>query len=356
MPYQTINEVIARLPAPTGIAQLPAPRYTPTPIAFPSKVALAVESMKRHMTDEGWQIMEALRGSGYQLHGHNIGPGLTNVPSIIRATNPSTVVVQDKREWDLVAKDFRDPYAKFNNVQALRERPDIFKLTILKDSHQRPDYHRNSADEMGCNAWIVYYHPRIVSHLAPYVRPEHLVRTYHTIDPTLVPPYSPNDRNGALLSGAVSNAYPLRSTLVRGIAYLPQTDLLPHPGYHRAGCCTPEFFNILSRYRVAICTCSRYGYALRKIIEATAAGCIVLTDLPCDEVLPEIDGNLVRITPDFSPRRVGGILRELYDSYNPQKQEHYAKRAQTWYNYAIAGRRLVNDIETLRSTYGRPTT
>ena len=42
---------------------------------------------------------------------------------------------------------------------------------------------------------------------------------------------------------------------------------LSHPGYGRSKCFTPEFLKILSIYKVAICTVSIYGYAVRKIVE-----------------------------------------------------------------------------------------
>lgn len=350
MPSRSIKELLREIPSPR-IEPSKAPDYDPFPVPSPTRVGLAVESMRRHMTDEGWQVFDALQQSGYRLCGYDLPGNLTDTREILRATNPSVVVVQDKREWDTRPGDFREERAKFTNLSSLEEREDIFKLTILKDSQQRPEYHKQSADEIGCHAWIVYYHPTIVSHLAPYVRTNHIVRTYHSLDSSLLPEYSPDLRNGCLLSGAVSNAYPFRSALVRGAGLLPQTSYFPHPGYHRNGSATPSFLRLLCQYKVAICTSSKYGYALRKLVEATAAGCIVITDLPQDEVLPEIDGNLVRVTPDFTPRRLGKIILTLINDYNPERQEFYARRARAWYDYRMVGRRLANDIETLRSNY-----
>src|SRR5258708_11028612 len=103
---------------------------------------------------------------------------------------------------------------------------------------------------MGVHAWVCYYNPRIVKHLASWVREEHLIRTYHSINSANIPPFSAN-RHGTLLSGAVSQAYPLRKRLFDGAFLLPDTIALPHPGYHRGGCHTPSFLIQLSKFKVA---------------------------------------------------------------------------------------------------------
>lgn len=363
--------MLQQLPRPL-MGSLPAPSFNLTrdQLNNQRKVAMAVESMRQHMTNEGWELMLALEEGGFTLAGHNIPVpsnvigknllgGLTDVRDILDLHNPAVVVVQDKREWEgLTADKSRDSAMRFRHIDVLKDRNDIFKLTILKDAHQQPDYHREAAEEMGCHAWIVYYHPSIVAHLAPFVRPQHVIRTWHSIDPTIVPPFymvnnrNPLERRGCFLSGAVSNAYPLRRRLFANHGQLPDCTVLAHPGYHRKGCQTPEYLMKLSQHKVAICTSSIYGYALRKVVEATACGCIVLTDLPIDEVMPgDIDDNLVRITPDFSASRVGNIVRELIASWNPERQHEFAKRAIQFYDWRALGRRLVDDIESHRRSY-----
>ena len=126
---------------------------------------------------------------------------------------------------------------------------------------------------------------------------------------------------------------------------------MPHPGYHRQGCATPVFLKALSQYKVAICTTSIYGYALRKLCEATAAGCIVVTDLPVDEVLPVIDGNLIRLHPDTPTKEVAALLRRLYEGYDPERQRFFSEQACEWYDYRAMGIRLAADIERLKNAY-----
>lgn len=345
---RNVDDVIRQLNRPE-VSVLPSPIYYGRSSVG---VGMAVESMKRHMTDEGWQIFAGLEHAGYTLTGHNLPVSATNVRHILNELDPGVVVMQDKREWDTQPKDFRDKYARFSEVNVLAERPDVFKLTILKDSHQKPLYHRHSAQEIGCHAWIVYYHPRIVKHLAPYVRSEHLIRTYHSIDRNVLPKFNHKRPFNCLLSGAISGAYPLRQRLMRERSRLPGMAVQRHPGYHMRGCCTPRFMNTLSNFKVAICTSSVYGYALRKIIEATACGCVVVTDLPQDEVLPEIDDNLVRIDPNISTEDLRSLLLKLYAEYDTERQLAYALSAWMFYDYKAVGQRLAGDIEIMRDSYG----
>lgn len=320
-----------------------------------NRIALAVESMKRHTSDEGWQIMAGLEGSGYTLYGSGLPRGETNVTTILREeeTDLGTIIVQDKKEWYIPSgsRSFRDSAAKFRRIGELADRPDLFRLTILRDAHFNPEFHTEAALEMGCHAWVIPYHPSIVHRLAPYVRPQHLVRTYHSIDPKLVPDFR-SKRDGCLLSGAVGgHVYPLRTMLVRNYRSLPSVNYLKHPGYHRQGTNTPEYLRTLSGYKVALCTSSIYGYAVRKIIEATACGCIVVTDLPTDEVLPEIDNNLVRIHPRYPRKSFVALLNHLYIHYDPGRQLDFVERTKAFYDYRKIGERLANDIANLRETY-----
>jgi hypothetical protein len=128
-------------------------------------------------------------------------------------------------------------------------------------------------------------------------------------------------------------------------------ELLPHPGYGLIGHRTAAYLQTLSRYKVAICTTSKYGYALRKIIEATAVGCRVVSDLPVDDVLPEIDGNITRISIDNSTAEIASIVHDLAASYSDEQQRIYAEKAIKYYDYRRLGRQLAADIEALRRSY-----
>lgn len=331
---------------------LPVPIYAgPTTEDLRPRFALGVESMRRHMTNEGWELMLALQGAGYVLTGYNCPYPETDVAAILAIQNPSVVVIQDKREWEgLTAERKKDPKARFTNVESLKSRSDIFKVTVVKDAQNGLAYHAESAEEIGCHAWIVYYQPDRVCQLAPYLRRQHVIRTYHTIDSEVVPTYS-SERDGCIISGALGSAYPLRTRLVKDLFKLPKTFHLPHPGYHERGSNTPGFIQKLSTWKVAICTSSRYGYALRKIMEATAAGCVVITDLPHDDKLPGIDGNLARISPNAKTEEVARVMSNALVHYNPEIQEHWAKEALRFYDYRVEGVRLALEIEKARRGY-----
>ncbi len=364
---RTTSNIVDQLGAPPAIQELPAPGYTPTAHLPNSRVALTVASMRNHTSDEGWQLMQGLQYGGYLLAGYGVETvrrygdcefldDLVSVPKILDWCNPSVVVVQDKREWEgRTADRIPDPRVRFSNIEALRTRPDVFKLTVLKDAHQQPSYHRDSADEMGCHAWIVYYHPGIVKHLAPYVRPKHLIRTYHSIDSDIVPIFTPEGRSGCLLSGAMNRTvYPLRSRLYNDRHSIPDLTWQRHPGYHSRGSDTPAYLKTLSRFKVAICTSSIYGYAVRKIVEATACGCRVITDLPSDDVLPEIDGNLTRVPSTIPTSEMNSLIRSLIATYDDTTQYGYVFCTKRYYDYRILGKKLAGDIEAIHRSYTNP--
>lgn len=348
MNLPTLQSVYERTHVPQ-MRQLPVPEFKPSPDST-SCLALGVASMKDHMTDEGWQITHGLSLNGYKHTGYGLELPLTDLRDIIHSHSPGTLVLQDKREWEIERGSFRDPHAQFRSVNYLQNHPEIFKLTILKDAQQRPMWHAEAAKEMACHAWIVYYHPDIVHHLASYTRRQHLIRTYHTLDPAVVPAYSPENRNGCIFSGAVSGAYPERQRILN-MRGLPIT-YMRHPGYHRRGCNTPEYLKTLSQFKVAICTSSIYGYALRKIIESVAAGCRVITDLPVEDKLPVIDTNLVRINPDIEQHELTDLIRRLESEYDPELQQGYAEDAVEFYNYRYVTYHLARDIRLMREHYG----
>lgn len=341
---------------------LPAPPYTGPEIDPRPRVGLTTAANKLHVTDEAWQLFAGLEHAGYALCGWGIDtptPGGPKkdwrcVPGVLWEIGPGVVAVQDRRETDGLTAGGRrcpGPDMRLIHLEVLRDRPDVFKVGVVKDAQSDGPMHRAAAEECGTHAWITYYSPETVCRLAPFVRRANVVRTWHTLDPAAVPPYSPAGREGCLLSGAVSAAYPLRQRLIREIDKLPGVRLLKHPGYHRNGCQTPAYIQGLAGYKAAICTASVYGYALRKLIEATAAGCVVITDLPASDPLPEIDGNLIRVRPDIPTPDLADLLRSVYAGYDPERQRHYAARALEWYDYRSMGVRLAADIEILRRGY-----
>lgn len=309
------------------------------------KLGLAVESMANHTTDEGWQIFKGLQLSGYTLAGYNLPDPEIDVSRLLLRYNPDIVVIQDKREWEYRKGDFREPRAAFANYHCLNNY-DGFKVTILKDAHQRPDYHRQAAEQMGINCHIIYYDEQVVRSQASWLGP--VIRTWHTIDSDIVPPYQDRHRK-AVITGAVSKCYPLRKRIAEERFSIPEMDYLLHPGYHRQMCYTPSYLQQLSQYRISICTCSIYKYALRKIIESTACGCRVVTNLPAKYSPPGLETNLFRIDDTITIPQLRDVIITLDRYYNPEHQQEVAKRCKELYDYRVVTKKLAEDIDVAAS-------
>lgn len=337
------------------------PRYGGLPLARPKftgelnnskRVGLLVEEMSRHTTDEGWQLQLGLIQEGYKPYGYRFENSNIDAVQIIENEGPGTTFIQDKREWDksVPSCQWQERRAHFENTERLCKFSDTFKVTVLKDSHSRQGYNTVAAEGIGLHAWLIYYHPNVVIRTAPFVRREHLIRIYHSIDSSKVPAYS-DDRAGCLISGAVSAAYPLRQRLIAESNLLPQTKVLNHPGYHAKGSDSSRYLKHLTEFQVSICTASKYGFALRKIVESVACGCICVTDLPVDDILPAIDDCLVRVHPSITVETMADVIRDCYSKYNPERQKYYAELAKNFYDYRVAGTRVANQIEEMRCGY-----
>jgi hypothetical protein len=347
---KTIADILQK-EKPSQAYESPAPAYTgdkDTP-----KILFACRLMEGHTTSEGWQMQLGLQNAGFVPVGGRYGSNLLDTQTILDRLNPGVVVVQDKREWEGLTAGYEkkdSTWMKFRNIEALKDRDDILKLTVLKDAHNSPAYHQKSADEMGVHGWICYYEPLIVKHLSGFVRKKHLIRTTHCVNKSQVPEFVPGEKRfGALLSGALNpKYYPLRAKLRDHRHSMPGLVYLPHPGYGHSRCTTPTYLNNLSRYKVAVCTCSRLGYFLRKIIEATCCGCRVVTDLPVDIKHPIVEDNLIRVD---TYKEVRKILSNLYDTYDNQRQYELAEACKEHYDYRQVGKRLSSDIEKFRQNY-----
>lgn len=304
-----------------------------------SSVVLANVDYQRHMTSEGDQFQEGLRSAGWTLCGKGYD-GLQDVPTILERYAPDRVVVHDKRDWDpLSAIAFRKDIG-FTHLSALKAAP-AFKAVVVKDAASSLPYQRAFYDEAGADAAIVYYHERSVTTHGMWLQGKPLIRTYHSLnadDLACVPLYG--IRLGAVVSGAASNAYPLRQRVIRDAMALNVT-VLRHPGYgNHIGVRTPEYLRQLARFKVHIATASMYGFALRKIIESVAVGCTVITDLPAYDVLPEIDGALIRVRPTIGTQEIHDVIAGAVSSWDLEERLVWAAKARRFYDHEAIGARL----------------
>ena len=317
---------------------------------------LAVETFARHMTNEGWQLQKGLENAGYTLFGKFFPNEETDALRIIEKNNPAIVVVQDKREWDASQAGCFDKRVQFLHVPALAEHPEIFRVTVLKDLLFNRNHTMTGHNELRPHAVIHYYHEYLVRWLAPWLENTPLIRTYHSIDPEAVPEWiSGSDRRICLVSGAMNKqVYPLRSAVEKEARRGQITNIkcLTHPGYNANGSQTDEYLKTLMRYKVAICCSSIMGFLLRKIIEATACGCVVITDLPRADFPEVIADNLVYVESDTTPARVDALAASLANSWDEEKQKEFAKKAIEFFDYKKLYLQLAFDIDRCKRSYG----
>lgn len=303
-----------------------------------TSVLLANVDYQRHMTNEGDQFQEGLRAAGWTLAGAGYD-GLLDVPTILQRYQPDRVVVHDKRDWDPRSDIAFRKDIGFQRLSVLQA-SDAFKAVVVKDAASSIEYQRRFYDEVGADAAIVYYHPQSVTRHGPWLTGKPLIRTYHSVDAADVAGILVGGpRRPALVSGATARCYPLRQRVVREAATLG-VDVLKHPGYGNKGARTREYLATLARYKVHVATASAYGFALRKIIESVAMGCTVVTDLPAYDVLPAIDGALVRVASDISTAALRDVIAAEVADWSFDDRMGWAMRAREFYDVRTIGARL----------------
>lgn len=309
-------------------------------------IFLGIKSFDLHTSDEGSQLQNGMAFNGFSLCGKGLKYNTSNVEAIINfervdEEKPEVVILQDEREWNPRNPCCIDKGEEFIGLDILKG---IRTLSIIKDA-QWFNFSQNGlrssaefCEQYGIKEFICYYDTKIVSELSG-INQERLIRTYHSIDK--VPIFNPERLNRALISGANSSVYyPLRSRLINEHSKIRGLDYLEHPGYGANGSYTPRYLETLNKYKIAVCTASKYQYALRKIIEATACGCIVFTNL--QEELPEIDGNLVRINEDISIVEMYKMIKTV--KWEEGKQYEFAEKAKAFYDYRQTTKRLSKEI------------
>lgn len=257
-------------------------------------LVLANPTYRRLWTDENAQLEDGLAAAGWKLggRGHDWIPN-RDVPLYLRDFQPDAVLVHDPRAWDVDTRRWHGYRIRLRGTETLRECPDIFRLGVVRDAGSCVAYQRQMAESIGMDAAVVYYHPQAVLAGSPWLAGYPLIRTYHSVDPAAVPRLD-GDRRRVAISGALGSAYPLRNRLTTDARRLG-IDVLAHPGRDPGPAHTPAYLERLSGYKVHVATASRFGFALRKIVESVVAGCVPVTDLPVWDVLPVIDPWLVRI-------------------------------------------------------------
>ncbi len=311
------------------------------------KVVLANSDYRNHMTDEGNQLQEGLCLNGWKLAGFGYD-GIIDAKRIIAEYRPDMIFVHDKRDWDRNNHGCFNPRVHFDNIQQVGLDNSVVKVAILKDAATVKEYQEKFiCDELRADIVAAYYHLPTVKVLCPRVAPKNIVRIYHTIDRFAIPLYIKKNK-GSIVSGALSDAYPLRQSIVNQSVAMG-IEVLKHPGYSNAGCRTLDYMKTLAQYKVSVATASRYGFALRKIIESVACECVTVTNLPKEDCLPLIDPAIIRITDAdvAKPEILRDILRREEANYSVEKARYYSAMCKAFYDYRIQSGLFDRQLEEL---------
>src|ERR1700735_4435540 len=103
----------------TPISASPAPKYISKESNNSCKIAFAVENMRQHMSQEGWEVMLSLQANGWLLAGKNCPINCTDIKAVVEEYKPSTVLMQDCREWSPDSGCCKDPTYAFTNSKYL---------------------------------------------------------------------------------------------------------------------------------------------------------------------------------------------------------------------------------------------
>lgn len=293
------------------------------------------------MTSEGEELQTGLESAGWTLAGFGYGDGCVDVPTLLERHQPRIVLVTAREDWDETSSGCFNKHCSFKRIEALASHRDIFKVAVVKDCPGPFDRRKAWCEEIKADAIVLYYHQQSMLAVSPWLKDYPLVRTWHTVARGLCQKIvdASKWRASASVSGAKSTAYPLRSMAFDNAAQIGLA-VLNHPGYRVRRCHTQEYLKALSQYKVSLATASIYNFALRKLIEGIAVGCTVITNLPAYDVLPEIDGALVRIDSDLTPAQLKKIVQRHVEQYDPEQRLEWARRCWDFYDWQVRGQAL----------------
>lgn len=293
-----------------------------------------------HMSDEGYQLQAGLEHAGWLLCGNGYGDNCRDARELLERHRPAAVFVQDARDW---LPESRISYRRdvgFANLQAIAA-AGVPAFLIVKDAWGWLEMQHSTAESIGAAGLVTYYHHDVVRRVAPWTAALPLIRTYHSVDASLIRSLirDTHKRQRAIVTGAVGDFYPLRQRVVQN-AHAIGVDVRKHPGYSNRGSDTPAYLAALTQYRVHVATASKHEVAFRKIIESVACGCTPVTNLAADDVLPEIDGALLRIPTESTASELADAVREADARWDFDERMHWAEKALAFYDWKASGLRL----------------
>ena len=313
----------------------------------PKAVQFGVAQFSRFASDTAHLLQHGLELMGFDAYGRHFPPprNRVDVRAVCRQAQPDMVFLQGINMWNASMPQPPSKDLTFINWQWLGEQPHIYRLTNLCDPCSHQDAHRRFHDRLRPHAVLTRYDLANVGAHNPWIPKGRLARIYHSVTREYCPRIAWRDKP-AILAGCLGSAiYPMRTRLYRAIrrSRLARTivTLRRHHGYARtSGPAVPAFMQALARHKVCIVGTSRWRWALKKHFEATAAGCIVVTNLPESERLPVIDENLVRVDSDIALDDLIDLVGELGRTWALDRQRDLAARCIDRYDYRVEARRI----------------
>lgn len=305
-------------------------------------LVLANIDYQTHTSTEGDELQRGLEHAGWTLAGVGYGDGCAHVPTLLERHAPDAVFVQDVRDWSPKSNiSFRKDVG-FARVDALGL-SGLPVFTVVKDAWGWADLQGGFFAAANVAASACYYDEDVVRDAAGgWLDPYPLVRIHHSVDADAIKAMLAEraPRRRGIVTGAVNpHIYPLRTTAFANAARLG-IDTRKHPGYQNKRADTPDYLRALCSYKVSVATSAKWAAAFRKIIESVACGCATITTLPAWDVLPEIDGALIRITPDATMRMLKDAIDAAEAAWDEDRAMYWAARALAYYDWRAAGERL----------------
>ena len=318
-----------------------------------SNLLFALESFRRHMDNGRWLFQLGMERQDYvSVGGEMPSPGVdsTDVAWAVERFKPRIVVFWPRYEWD--PKEWSGPEVRpehcYRNWECLFDHPEILRVCVFHDAGSARAQQKRWHEALRPHVYLTWYHADSVLPFAPHIRREQLVRTYHILDGDNTPPVRDRQKT-CIISGAhTPDVYPFRTRvlqLAKESKLGPGVDAITHPGYKQAGTRSNAYVQKLGEYRVAVCTASAYRFALRKIWEATAAGCRVITNLPSYDLLPGIDDNLIRVSSDVSTGELKEVIQNAAATWDLRQQQAFAERAVELYDWRAECARVAKELE-----------
>ena len=317
-------------------AQRPIKKIQFGVLAFSGYASDTINLLQKGFESRGYELFA--RGASGKYNNHN-------VRSVCEKEKPDIVFFQAPNQWRPDLPQSINKHVGFINYKWLAQDKNIVKITQYCDPCSHQNVHQEwQLNELVPDMVLCRYDLDNVIGFNPWINKSTLFRAYHSVTREYCLPVVPRDKV-AILAGALQRKiYPMRTRLYHEIVDRGDPWIFTIRRHHKysrtSGSAVPGFMQALSEHRVSVVCTSDYRWALKKHFEATAAGCIVVTNLPESEKIPIIEENLVRVRSEIPVDELSYIVQSLARSWDLEKQRDLARRTIDRYDYRREAKRI----------------